>query len=136
MIPDIKLHLLRGVWNCSTVTVDFLFWCSIGVAGENKVPGDSPHLRHLTLQRVMKDNPVASYNTSFQFRWKLFKALLKLPFLLLQSEYKHCKDNCFKCSQKNMSVTQQMYINSNMQQLDSCCCFTLAQNSLEIGKFR
>lgn len=62
MIPDIKLHLLCGVWNCSEVTVGFLFWSSIGVAGEDKVPGDSTRLRHLTLQRVMKDNPVAACN--------------------------------------------------------------------------
>lgn len=88
MIPDIKLHLLCGVWNCLEVTVGFLFWCSIGVAGQDKVPGGSPDLRHVTLQQVMKDNLRAScYARSFQFRWKLFKVLLKLLFLLLQSEH-------------------------------------------------
>lgn len=69
MIPDIKLHLLCGVWNCLEVTVGFLFWCSTGVAGEDKVPGGSPDLRHLALQQVMKDNLRASgYARSFQFR--------------------------------------------------------------------
>lgn len=76
MIPDIKLHLLCGVWNCLEVTVGSLFWCSIGVAGEDKVPGDSSSLRHLILQQVMKDSPMASCNTH--------------PFSLDGNCLKHC----------------------------------------------
>lgn len=107
MIPDIKLHLLRGVWNCSTVTVDFLFWCSTGVAGETKGPGHSPRLRHLILQRVMTDNPTP---------WLLVTCLVRLdgnrlkrPKVTLStspSEHKHCKGNAFKCGQKEAAVTQ------------------------------